>query len=77
MQYEYRTSLSSTEDVTITVDDSDGSDLSDSSDKEGLGEEIEVNPLSLCEQTSDSQFESLSESSDLEDSSLTLRSVKL
>ena len=45
MQYEYRASLSSTEDDTITVDDSDGSDLSDSSDKEGLGEEIEVNPL--------------------------------
>ena len=79
--YEYRTSVSSTEEVTITVGDSDCSDLdlSDStSDKEGSGEEIKFNPLSLGEQTSDS-FDSLSEFSDQEDPSvcsLISRSVK-
>lgn len=82
--YEYRTFASSIEDVTITVSDSDcGSDLdlSDStSDKEGSGEEIKFNPLSLKlgEQISDS-FDSLSvlDQEDPSVSSLTSRSVEL
>ena len=75
----YRTCVSSTEEVTITVSDSDCSDLDSNdstSDKEGSGEEIKFNPLCLGEQTDSFDSSEISDQEDPSVSSKTSRSVK-